>query len=166
MAALRALEPSGIELCEEPVHGLAEFAALRGADRRSRWRWTSPPVEPGALDGAFGESGLSEDLTLRRHRRDARRSGERARAAGYEVYLASTLDGPLGIAAALHCAAVLAPRRACGLATLGLFAGRDDLLPARGGAIDVPRGPGLGDGLLDWYGAGDDGSDATFRLPR
>ena len=47
------------------------------------------------------------------------------RATGAEVYLASTLDGPLGIAAALHAAAALAsrgPMPPCGLATLELFA--------------------------------------------
>jgi L-alanine-DL-glutamate epimerase-like enolase superfamily enzyme len=75
----------------------------------------------------------------------------RARAAGYEVYLASTLDGPLGIAAALHAAAALRPDRFCGLATLGLFADRDDPLPPRDGRIALPNGPGLGDGLADWY---------------
>ena len=48
---------------------------------------------------------------------------------GYEVYLASTLDGPLGIAAALHAAAAVKPDRPCGLATLGLF-DRPDPLPA------------------------------------
>ena len=54
-----------------------------------------------------------------------------ARAAGYEVYLASTLDGPLGIAAALHAASAIRPDRPCGLATLGLFAGREDPLSAQ-----------------------------------
>jgi L-alanine-DL-glutamate epimerase-like enolase superfamily enzyme len=76
-----------------------------------------------------------------------------ARAAGYEVFLASTLDGPLGIAAALHAAAVLRPSRACGLATLGLFdVDRPDPLPVRSGAIAVPTAPGLGPrSLIDWY---------------
>ena len=45
------------------------------------------------------------------------------RATGAEVYLASTYDGPRGIAAALHAAAALAPLPACGLATLELFDG-------------------------------------------
>jgi L-alanine-DL-glutamate epimerase-like enolase superfamily enzyme len=76
-----------------------------------------------------------------------------ARTAGYEVYLASTLDGPLGIAAALHAAAVMRPERACGLATLALFADRADPLPARDGRIGLPDGPGLGDGLIPWYQA-------------
>jgi len=82
-------------------------------------------------------------------------SARRARASGYEVYLASSLDGPLGIAAALHAAAVIAPDRPSGLATLLQFADRDDPLPARDGRIALPDGPGLGDGLLRWYGLGD-----------
>jgi L-alanine-DL-glutamate epimerase-like enolase superfamily enzyme len=75
----------------------------------------------------------------------------RARAAGYEVYLASTLDGPLGIAAALHAATALGVQRACGLATLGLFDGRDDPLAPLEGTIALPPGSGLGDGLSGWY---------------
>jgi L-Ala-D/L-Glu epimerase len=151
VAALEALEPSGIELCEEPVHGLAELAALR-AETRIPLALDESADQPGALDGAFG------DLVCLKISRCGGIAGTmsaaaRARAAGYEVYLASTLDGPLGIAAALHCAAVVGPRRACGLATLGLFAGNPDPLPARGGAITVPGGDGLGDGLLGWYGS-------------
>ena len=78
-------------------------------------------------------------------------AARRARAVGYEVYLSSTFDGPLGIAAALHAAAVIAPDRRCGLATLGMFADRDDPLPADRGLMRPPAGPGLGDGLVGWY---------------
>jgi L-alanine-DL-glutamate epimerase-like enolase superfamily enzyme len=67
----------------------------------------------------------------------------RARHAGYRVYLASTLDGPLGIAAALHAAAVVHPDLPCGLATLSLFVDVDDRLPALAGRIAVPAAPGL-----------------------
>jgi hypothetical protein len=49
---------------------------------------------------------------------------------------------------------VIAPERPCGLATLSLFADREDPLPSRDGRIAAPSGPGLGDGLLGWYGAG------------
>ena len=78
-------------------------------------------------------------------------AARRARAVGYEVYLASTLDGPLGIAAALHAAAAVSPDRPCGLATLSLFEGPPDVLAPVDGRMAVPDGPGLGDGLLDWY---------------
>jgi L-alanine-DL-glutamate epimerase-like enolase superfamily enzyme len=73
------------------------------------------------------------------------------RASGAEVYLASTLDGPLGVAAAVHAAAALAsrgPLPACGLATLGLFEEleEDGALPVRNGRIAVPTAAGLGIG--------------------
>ena len=60
-----------------------------------------------------------------------------------DVYLTSTYDGPIGVAAALHAAAALAPLPACGLATLELFE-EPSPLPVRDGAIAVPSGPGLG----------------------
>lgn len=148
---LRVLEPVGIELCEEPVHGAA---AMRDV-------WIEAPV-PLALDESAGDpeamtrqaadliclkigacGGISATID----------AATRARAAGYEVYLASTLDGPLGIAAALHAAAVISPSRACGLATLPLFHDRPDPLPAVRGSIVPPAAPGLGgDPLTEWYG--------------
>ena len=57
----------------------------------------------------------------------------------------------LGIAAALHAAVVLEPRRPCGLATLALFEGRSDVLAPTRGRLAVPLGAGLGDGLRSWY---------------
>ena len=54
VATLRALQPSGIELCEEPVHGLAELAALR-AETEVPLALDESALEPGALDGAFGD---------------------------------------------------------------------------------------------------------------
>ena len=157
IAALHTLAPVGIELCEEPVSGLEgirtvstasevaiaidETAAAPGALER---RWCDAVCLKIARCG--GITGVLEQAT-------------RARAAGYDVYLASTFDGPLGIAAALHAAAVLEPRRPCGLATLELFEarpsrtnGRGDPLPVRRGRMALPTGPGLGNGLAAWYG--------------
>jgi L-alanine-DL-glutamate epimerase-like enolase superfamily enzyme len=148
-AALRALEPVGIELCEEPVAGVAEIREL-AADTEIPLALDESATDPAALPDPVcdlmclkisrcgGLSGLLE-------------TARRARAAGYEVFLASTLDGPLGIAAALHAAAVLRPARASGLATLAMFSDREDPLPPTAGRIPVPAGRGLGDGLLDWY---------------
>jgi o-succinylbenzoate synthase len=148
-ATLEVLEPVGIELCEEPVAGVAAIRALR------------PHVEiPLALDESAGDPDAllspAADLMCLKISRCGGIAGTvemaaRARAAGYEVYLASTLDGPLGIAAALHAAAVVRPDRACGLATLGLFAERTTLLPVVTGTMTAPAGPGLGRGLTDWY---------------
>lgn len=149
LASLRALEPVGIELCEEPVSGLEAVARVSMA--------TLVPIAidetaraPEALDRRVCDAiclkiarcgGISGVID----------AAGRARAVGYEVYLASTLDGPLGIAAALHAAAVVGADRPCGLATLAMFEGRDDPLPAVEGRIAVPGGAGLGDGLVAWY---------------
>jgi L-Ala-D/L-Glu epimerase len=143
--AIAALAPAGLELVEEPVHGLA---ALREVRERVAVRiaMDETAAEVGALaSGAAdavclklgrcgGISGLLASATL-------------VRASGAEPYVASTFDGPLGIAAALHAAAALRLAPACGLATLDLFedAGEHPLA-ARDGVIAVPRGPGLAGG--------------------
>jgi L-alanine-DL-glutamate epimerase-like enolase superfamily enzyme len=149
LTAMRMLAPAGIELCEEPVSGLEALAQV--AERTEvPLALDETTVQPGAL-----ETRACDAVCLKISRcggitgvLDASR---RARAAGYEVYLASTHDGPLGIAAALHAAVAIEPDRPCGLATLPLFADRIDPLPARHGRISPPSGPGLGEGLLDWY---------------
>ncbi|MGZ4234261.1 MAG: mandelate racemase/muconate lactonizing enzyme family protein [Solirubrobacteraceae bacterium] len=148
-ATLRALAPAGVELCEEPVHGLAQTQELH-ATIDVPIAIDETTLEPGALDCRVcnavclkiarggGITGVIEQA-------------RRARASGYDVYLASALDGPLGIAAALHAAAAIEPDRACGLATLTMFADRPDPLRAVAGKIAAPSTPGLGDSLLDWY---------------
>jgi len=78
-------------------------------------------------------------------------AARRASAVVYGGDRASRRAGPFGIAAALHGAAAFRPDFACGLATLPLFAGREDPMPHRRGLIAVPGGAGLGDGLLGWY---------------
>ena len=152
VAALRALAPVGLELCEEPCSGQDAM--------REVWSSGDGPV-PLAIDETTMEPGALTDRCCDAVCLKVARCGgitgllaaaERARRAGYEVYLASTFDGPLGIAAALHAAAVAQPDRPCGLATLALFEGGGEVLPARAGRIEVPDGAGLGDGLVEWYG--------------
>jgi len=150
IASLRELEPLGIDCCEEPVSGALAIARV-AAETAIPIALDETTAEPGALDRCVcqvaclkvarlgGITGLLE-------------AARRARRAGYELYLASMLDGPLGIAAALHAAAVIRPERPCGLATLSLFEGRTDPIPAVDGRMTAPSGPGLGDGLLGWYG--------------
>ena len=149
---LRALSRFGIELFEEPVHGLAAVAAVACAVPGASIAVDETATEATAsgapracaavclkISASGGITGLVGDARA-------------ARAAGYEVYLASTLDGPLGIAAALHAAAVVRPQRHCGLATLGRFdRPAPAALTAAGGQLCMPAGPGLGDGLLGWY---------------
>lgn len=140
---IEALSPAGLELVEEPVHGID---ALRQVRERTAVRiaMDETAAEPGAL------ASRAADLVCLKISRAGGISALLAQAAlvrttGSEVYLASTLDGPLGIAAAVHCAAALKLDVPCGLATLGLFDGLDagPLAPADG-TIAVPRLPGLG----------------------
>ncbi|MEA2211843.1 MAG: L-Ala-D/L-Glu epimerase [Solirubrobacteraceae bacterium] len=146
LASLRLLQPVGIELCEEPVSGL-------GANREVS---VTAPVataidESAALPGALdvrASTAVCLKITRCGGISGLLWAATRARRAGYEVYLASTLDGPRGIAAALHAAAAVRPDRPCGLATLSLFADTAETLPIRRGAMALPAGPGLGDGLV------------------
>jgi o-succinylbenzoate synthase len=144
VAHLRVLAPSAIELCEEPVHGVAELSAVtEQSDIPIAMDETA--ISPGALD-----SGACDVVCLKLSRcggpTGLLEAAGRARAAGVGVYLASTFDGPLGIAGALHAAAALRPVRPCGLATLGAFADLDvdPALAVTAGIMRVPAGPGLG----------------------
>ena len=142
VAALEALAPLGIELCEEPVHGVEGLRAVHAA--------TEVPI---AMDettreaGAVG-SGATDAVCLRVGAMGGisrlMEAATAARAAGSDVYVASTYDGPAGVAAGLHAAAALRVTRPCGLATLGLFDGLRDPWPPSGGEIAVPSVPGLG----------------------
>ena len=145
VAAIAALAPAGLELVEEPTHGLAGVREVR--ERTAvRVAIDETAAEPGALS-----SGVADAVCLKVSRcggiAGLLAAATLVRATGAEVYLASTLDGPIGVAAALHAAAALAsrgPLAPCGLATLGLFADLADPLPVRDGAIALPAGSGLG----------------------
>jgi L-Ala-D/L-Glu epimerase / N-acetyl-D-glutamate racemase len=150
---IRALSRFDVELFEEPVHGLDAIQAVARAVPGESLAVDETAQDATGLHArracdavclkiaaSGGITGLLEDA-------------RRARVLGYEVYIASTLDGPLGIAAALHAAAAVAPDRHCGLATLGRFAAAvPEQLAPETGLMRVPSGPGLGDGLLGWYG--------------
>lgn len=139
--ALAVLSRHGLELVEEPVSGLRATSELR-ARVPVRVAIDETAAQAGALtarvadavclkiSGCGGIGGLLAAASL-------------VRASGAEVYLSSTYDGPLGIAAALHAAAALAPLPPCGLATLELFE-EPAALRVEHGEIAVPTGPGLG----------------------
>jgi L-alanine-DL-glutamate epimerase-like enolase superfamily enzyme len=145
VAAIEALSPAGLELVEEPTHGLH---AMREVRERVAVRVAidETAAELGALT-----AGVADAVCLKISRcggiAGLLAAAALVRATGAEIYLASTLDGPLGIAAALHAAAALAsrgPMPHCGLATLDMFAELTNPLPARGGMIALPGAPGLG----------------------
>lgn len=142
VAMIEALAPAGLELVEEPVHGLEALRAVR--ERVPvRIAMDETSTQPGAL-----ASGAADAVALKLGRcgglSGLLAAASLVRATGAEPYLTSAFDGPLGIAAAVHAAAALAPLPACGLATLGDFRGVDPgPLAVRDGAIAVPRGPGL-----------------------
>ena len=140
VATIAALAPAGLELVEEPVHGIEALRAVR-ARVPVRIAMDETAAEHGALASAATDAvclkvgrcgGISATLA----------AAALVRALGGEVYLASALDGPLGIAAALHCAAALRVEAPCGLATLALLE-LDDPFPVADGAIAVPSAPGL-----------------------
>jgi L-Ala-D/L-Glu epimerase len=144
LANLRSLAPAGIELCEEPVHGIDAFRAVRARSP------VPVAMDETAADRAAPGSGAADAIVLKIARcggisgllRDARA----ARAAGMKVYVASTIDGPLGVAAGVHAAAGLrasGPVAYCGLATLDMFTGLGNVLAPVDGVIAVPTGPGL-----------------------
>ncbi len=143
VAAIEALAPTGLELVEEPVHGVAELRAVR--DRvTARVAMDETAAQPGALAANVADAvclkvsrcgGISSLLV----------QAALVRAGGAEVYVASTYDGPLGIAAAVHVAAALQIELPCGLATLGDFhEPPPQALAVQDGYIAVPDGAGLG----------------------
>jgi L-Ala-D/L-Glu epimerase len=143
--SIDVLSPAGLELVEEPVHGLQ---AVREVRERVAVRVAID--ETAAERGALG-AGAADAVCLKISRcggiSGLVAAATLVRASGAEVYLASALDGPLGVAAAVHAAAALASRGPlphCGLATLELFDGIENPLPARAGAIALPVGAGLG----------------------
>jgi o-succinylbenzoate synthase len=144
LAALEALGAAGLELCEEPVRGVPAQAELRERlDGAVRIAMDESAADPGAWGSGAADAvclkvaacgGISRLLD----------AASAARAAGSDVYVSSTYDGPIGIAAGVHAAAALGVTLPCGLATLPLFEDLNDPFPARDGAIALPRAPGLG----------------------
>ena len=119
-ARLAELARFGIELCEEPVHGVEEMRAVRALspvpvalDETATARGALVPGVAGyACLKLAAWGGISPLIAAAR----------RARSAGMRVYVSSSLDGPVGIAASRAAAAAIRPDAACGLATLALFA--------------------------------------------
>ncbi len=140
--AIETLAPAGLELVEEPVHGVE---ALRSVRDRVAVRVAMD--ETARLSGSLTAK-VADAVCLKVSRCGGISSllaqAALVRASGADVYVASTFDGPLGIAAAVHCAAALRPSAASGLGTLDFFEDEFDVLSLEDGAIAVPAKPGLG----------------------
>ncbi|MEA2347431.1 MAG: L-Ala-D/L-Glu epimerase [Thermoleophilaceae bacterium] len=146
--AIRRLTGFDLEFVEQPCRTLGEMAEVRdsvevplAADESIA---TAEDVRAAAAEGAcdlvcvkLARSGGVEE---------ARKSLRAAEAAGMDAVLASTLDGPWTIAAALRLAGTERVTAACGLATLGMFDGAigECLPPPVAGRMTIPAGPGLG----------------------
>lgn len=149
IATLRELEPFEVELCEQPVAGLRAMARVaRDVDIAL------------AADEAVASEADAHRAIQRRACRFATAKLSKVGGIGgattisrvLPTYLSSALDGPVGIAAAAHCAQVITPvDLAHGLATQRLLASsiaaRECEL--RNGLLELPTGPGLGIELDD-----------------
>lgn len=145
---IRALADLDLELVEQPCRTLPELAAVRrrvpvplAADEPIRSaRDVRAAAEAGACDAVCLKLASCGGVT------PTREAIAVARELGLEPILSSSLDGPWGIAAALHVAAAERLSLACGLATLELFDARiaKALRRPLAGVLEVPPGPGLG----------------------
>ncbi|MEJ7875071.1 MAG: mandelate racemase/muconate lactonizing enzyme family protein [Solirubrobacterales bacterium] len=147
-ATLKAIEPFGIELAEQPVSGLRAMA-----------RVASEVEIPLAADEAVTSEADAHRAVQRRSCRYATAKLSKVGGIGsarqiarvMPTYLSSALDGPVGIAAAGHAAQVLRgdgadPGLAHGLATQRLFSESVALRECelRDGSLHLPDEPGLG----------------------
>jgi L-alanine-DL-glutamate epimerase-like enolase superfamily enzyme len=144
IARLDDLEGFGLELCEQPVEGLRAMA-----------RVARDVAVPLAGDEAVTSEADAHRAVQRRACRYATAKLSKVGGIGaaasisrvLPTYLSSALEGPVGIAAAGHCAQVIEQiDLAHGLATQRLFAEsiatRECEL--RNGLLHLPSGPGLG----------------------
>lgn len=144
---LRALGRHNVELAEEPVAGLEQLAALRA---RTRIPLAADESIAGPRDARRAVELGSCSLAAVKLAKVGGIAEALAVADEIPVYLSSALEGPVGIAAAAHCAQAL-PKHAAtadiahGLATERLFSetvGRG--AASTGDTLTVGNTPGLG----------------------
>ena len=131
------------QLCEQPV---ADLAAMRSIRSKSDVQISidESATDSGALDAPLAADAVCLKLQAWGGIDRLIAAATKARSAGLLVYLGSTLEGPISIAAALHAAAVIQPDLDSGLATLDVFEGYDNVLQLSGGQIELSNAPGLG----------------------
>lgn len=147
-AAVDELARLGIAVVEQPLPpaDLDGHAALRGrgvdvaVDESVREHGVEAVVEAKAADVVVVKpmvlGGVARSVT----------AAERARAAGLDVIVTTTVDAVVARTAAVHLAAALDVDRACGLATASMLAGdlADDPAAVVDGAVTVPQSAGHG----------------------
>lgn len=151
---LNRLEPLGIELIEQPVAAddLVGMAAVRRATAIPVAADESASDLPSlmrVIDMAAADCLVIKPMVVGRLATaiDVVTLTERA---GMKTFLTTTIDSGVGIAAALHLAAVIVSGDlACGLATARLLEATlvTDLPEPRNGLLAVPERPGLGVGI-------------------
>jgi o-succinylbenzoate synthase len=148
LGVLRMVEPLGIELVEQPVAGMRELAEVTSATPIPIAADES--VERGK-DARRAAAAEACDLATVKLAKVGGIGEANGIASHLPIYLSSSLDGPLGIAAAAHAAQALpfagaAAGLSHGLATQLLFSGtiaaRESTLD--GDLLSPPGGPGLG----------------------
>ena len=149
VAHLRALAPAGLELARSRCTASPRCARVRGRGRRAG-RDGRDGGRAGRARRGRRRRRLPEDRALRRHPGDAARRARRARRRAMRSTSPRRSTARSGIAAGLHCAAALAPGRACGLATLGAVRRADErtLAPDARARSPCAAGPARPAGLV------------------
>jgi L-Ala-D/L-Glu epimerase len=150
-ALLVELEPYRLEYVEQPIPAAAGIEALA----RLRRRVATPiaadeSVTDLAAIRAIAAAGAADVIVVKPARvgglAQAARIVDAATATDTRVTVATLFESGVGVAAALHLAAIVPGDHAHGLSTAGLLV--SDLLmeplPIRGGRMGVPSVPGLG----------------------
>ncbi len=141
---LRAMAPSRIEIAEQPAPDLEDLAEVR---RRTGLRIAADESVVEAGDARRAARLGACDIATVKLAKVGGIVAAREIAAEIPVYLSSALDGPVGIAAAVHAAQTIDDAGAAhGLATTELFA---ETIAARECTLErdllsAPDGPGLG----------------------
>jgi o-succinylbenzoate synthase len=141
-----ALAPPDVAFVEQPLvaANLAGHADLRGGsvgvalDEGLLEHGIESVVETGAADVVVCKPMALGGVDA------ARRVAVRAREAGLEAVVTTTIDGAVARAGAVHLAASLPDVGACGLATGDRLAAdlRPDVAPVEDGSVAVPQGKG------------------------
>jgi o-succinylbenzoate synthase len=153
--AVETLAGLGVAYVEQPLPAadLAGHRALRGRDGAVAVALDESVVERGierVLAAGAADVVVCKPMALGGPDR-AVAAAARARAAGVDAVVTTTVDAAVARTAAVHAAAAIPGVRACGLATADLLAEdvTADPAPVADGSVAVPAGPGLAGAAFD-----------------